>query len=91
MNHGARIIRLSLGQSQFLRNATFLPEALRRTLDEVLPAGQGACDLLVTTALAEELRSSFTDRLADVGFDAAYELTDEGRSLEELIDRFYVG
>jgi len=39
---------------------------------------------------AETLRDLLTERLATVGFDKDYVLTDEGRALEALIDKFFV-
>lgn len=45
--------------------------------------------LEVDSDLAERFRSAFTERLAQVGFDPAYELTGEGAVLEELIDVFF--
>lgn len=38
--------------------------------------------------MAEEFRNIFTERLAKIGFDENYELTTEGRMLEDLIDKF---
>ncbi len=38
---------------------------------------------------AEQLRGYFTLRLARVGFDADYRVTEEGRILEGLIDRLF--
>lgn len=39
--------------------------------------------------LIETFRDKFTLRLAEVGFDESYELTDEGKILENLIDKFF--
>lgn len=39
---------------------------------------------------AEIIRSYLTERLAKVGFDEDYELTLEGRILEDLIDHLYM-
>lgn len=47
--------------------------------------------LYVSQGVAEKFRSIFTDQLAKVGFGVDYELTGEGRTLEGLIDHFYVG
>jgi hypothetical protein len=41
-------------------------------------------------AEAEQLRDYLTHQLAVVGFDRNYSPNEEGRRLEELIDRFYI-
>lgn len=41
--------------------------------------------MLIST-FAERFRSAFTERIAQVGFDSAFELTGEGAALEELVD-----
>ncbi|MCX6892119.1 MAG: hypothetical protein NTX51_11425 [Verrucomicrobia bacterium] len=40
---------------------------------------------------AERLRQRLTEELARVGFDKDYTLTPQGRLLEELIDKFFLG
>jgi len=47
--------------------------------------------LEVSAATAEEFCEAFTEQLAKVGFDEAYEPTAEGKLLENLIDRFNEG
>lgn len=44
--------------------------------------------LSLDDATAERCRDGFTEKLAQVGFDSDYDLTDEGEMLEDLIDRF---
>ncbi len=44
----------------------------------------------LTLTTAEEFREAFTEHLAKVGFDDAYETNPEGKLLEDLIDRFYL-
>jgi len=39
---------------------------------------------------ADEIRDWASDELQKKGFDVNYELTDEGKILEELIDAFYI-
>lgn len=39
---------------------------------------------------AEEFREKFTLELTRVGFDDNYQLTTEGKLLEDLIDRFFI-
>lgn len=40
---------------------------------------------------ADEIRDWVMDKQAQIGFDINYELTPEGKILEELIDAFYIG
>lgn len=40
--------------------------------------------------MADEIRDWASDELQRKGFDINYELTPEGKMLEELIDLFYV-
>jgi hypothetical protein len=44
----------------------------------------------LSRAEAEQLRDSLTTQLAAVGFDKNYSPNEQGKMLEELIDRFYV-
>jgi hypothetical protein len=46
--------------------------------------------LRLTCTEAEELRDSLTLQLAAVGFDKDYSLNEQGRLLENLIDKFYL-
>jgi hypothetical protein len=39
---------------------------------------------------AEQLRDLLTARLAECGFDQRYALTEEGKMLEDMIDKFYI-
>jgi hypothetical protein len=90
MNSGEKSVHLSMSQAEYLRLSSFLPASLAQIVDGVKPESDGAVVIGVSPAVAEEFRSAFSDRLAKVGFSLNYELTDEGRTLEELIDRFFV-
>jgi hypothetical protein len=41
--------------------------------------------------IVEELRDLFIEQLQISGFDEQYRLTAEGKILEQLIDKFYLG
>jgi hypothetical protein len=84
------VVTLSARELAYLRSASFLPAALARVVHVARPAGPDGYKLKVPHDIAEQLRSSFTDRLAAAGFDANYELTAEGQMLEDLIDRFHL-
>lgn len=90
MNVARRLIRLSRDEVEYLRQASFLPSYLEEIVRSAEPASERSFFLRVSRDAAEGFRSAFTDRLAKVGFGVDYELTDEGRLLEDLIDRFYV-
>lgn len=40
---------------------------------------------------ADEIRDKCGEKLQIVGFDEKYDLTQEGKILESLIDKFYIG
>ena len=82
-----RPITLTVTHLRYLKEAAYLPESLARIVREASQTGDQAL-LIMPGETAEEFRSAFTERLAEVGFDAGYGLTDEGRLLEDLIDRF---
>jgi hypothetical protein len=70
-------------------SASFLPQPLRALLQEYAQWPSSAvATVLLSSEAVEEMREVFTERLAKVGFDAEYELTPEGRVLEDLIDCF---
>ncbi len=84
-------LELSGNELAYLKDADFLPEPLLRTLEMAQHRSDGAGLFIVARAVAEQFRSAFTDHLAKVGFGADYELTSEGKFLEVLIDRFFLG
>ena len=47
--------------------------------------------LEITSEKADELREFLGDRLQIAGFDENYELTAEGKILESLIDKCFIG
>jgi hypothetical protein len=77
----------------YLAGAIFLPARLRaecpRRPTDVHDAGPIEID--AATATADAVQSALTDRLGQVGFDADYDLTEEGAMLENLIDAFAGG
>ena len=72
----------------YLKNAAFLPEELRRVVNAAVAHGETATVMSLSRDMSERFREVFTERLAQVGFDRAYEPTSEGRLLEKLIDHF---
>lgn len=83
-------IKLSSNEIDFLCNAGFLDIHQIEFLRGAQASNDTDAVLRITRDLAEEFRDAFTIELAKVGFDANYDLTPEGRVIEDLIDRFYV-
>lgn len=89
MSVAEKRIHLSRRQAEYLRQSSFLPASLAEIVQAIESGADEAGELRVSRETAEKFRSAFTDQLAKVGFDSDYEPTDEGRILEELIDRFF--
>lgn len=78
-------VRLSAAQVDHLAQATYLPPRLHTAVTAGAQPGRSRT-LEVDEATAEALLSAFTARLANVGFDADDEPTEEGLLLEGLVD-----
>ena len=72
----------------YLRNTTFLPANLQEIVRHADVNGNKYV-VRVSREVAEQFRSAFSERLTSRGIDLNYEPTNEGRLLEDLIDRFY--
>ncbi len=84
------VIHLKARHFDYLRSIqACFPDSLLRVLETVQEKTQDTYVLSTSREIAEEFRDAFTDRLARYGFDAQYELTEEGKLLEDLIDRFF--
>ncbi len=90
MSKEDKLIRLSCEEERYLKESEFLPKSLREIVRSAGAFRHDVYFLRIARDNAETFRSLFTDRLARVGFDSNYEVTDEGRLLEDLIDRFFV-
>ncbi|MDR3322639.1 MAG: hypothetical protein LBS89_00335 [Zoogloeaceae bacterium] len=89
MSTSNRSVVLSRSEVDYLASADFLlPNLLECLQHAVQGQSDTAVALKLSSAVAEEFRDVFTDQLAKVGFDKAYEPTEEGKLLEDLIDRF---
>jgi len=88
MNATIRCVDLTRNEVDYLKTAGLLPLALLERLEDVRWRSGVAGTVEVSPAMAEEFRQAFTEQLAKAGFDESYELTPEGRLLEDLIDRF---
>ncbi len=74
----------------YLRNAAFLPDELARIVRDAKDGEGSGMSIPLSSETSERFREVLTDHLAKVGFDDAYEPTNEGKVLEALIDRFYM-
>ena len=83
-------IRLPRRDIHYLINAQFLGPVQIEAVRAAESSGDGSAVLKLSRNLAAEFREAFTHELAKVGFDENYELTAEGRILEDLVDLFYV-
>ena len=81
------MIALSLQDIRFMLENLTLPEALRKQLNGLISNN----DKLISNDVADQLRDLCTDRLDTHGFDIDYHPTEEGKKLEALIDKLYIG
>lgn len=91
MNAAVRCVGLTRSEVDYLNTAGLLPSTLFECLKDIRWRSGVAGTLEVSAATAEAFREAFTEQLANVGFDEAYEPTAEGKLLENLIDRFHEG
>jgi hypothetical protein len=81
---------LNLAQSEYLRSANYLPVDLQELITSQLLESKlhSRPELSLDDDAAESFRQAFTERLAQAGFDGDYKLTQEGATLELLIETF---
>lgn len=81
------MITLSLRDIDFILETLSLPTHLQRELELL----KNETVMRVSEDVADQLRDLCSDRLDTHGFDASYKLTGEGKKLEELIDKLFIG
>ena len=79
----AKLSQVDLG---YLRKHSVLPNLLNGLTN----SSDATSALEIEREFAEAFREALTERLANVGFDANYQPNDEGRYLEDLIDRLFI-
>jgi hypothetical protein len=86
-------IRLPLAHWTYLANSLELPTHLLQRLRQAQPcASPGSrVDVVLTAEEADDMRNRCAEQLQLRGFGADYELNDEGRMLQELIDYLFTG
>jgi nicotinic acid phosphoribosyltransferase len=82
-------LKLSCEEIKYLHGADFIDPFLLDELRKAEVLVDASVVLRVSREAAESLRDTFTLQLAKVGFNENYDLTPEGRILEDLIDRFH--
>lgn len=84
------IVKLNKNQFDYLNYSLSVEqELLRLKLKEVSQENQFVL-IEIDEGTADEIHDWASDELQRKGFDINYELTPEGKILEELIDLFYV-
>lgn len=84
------IVKLNKNQFDYLSySLSEEQELLRLKLKEISQENQFVL-IEIDEETADEIRDWASDELQRKGFDINYELTPEGKTLEELIDLFYV-
>lgn len=83
-------IKLSKKQFDYVSDSLSKSElSLSARLNEVSTTNQFVI-IEIDEMIADEIRDWASEKLQKVGFDINYNLVDEGKILEELIDLFYV-
>lgn len=79
------MIRINSDDVLFMLTMLQLTPDLRQVLKSIAEGGA------ISDDQADELRDCCTDRLDEIGFDKNYELTEDGRKLEALVDKLFIG
>jgi len=82
------IVKLTKKQLDYLSYHLSEEQEILRLKLQIRKEAQFIIDVDEDTA--DEIRDWASDKLQKKGFDVNYELTDEGKILEELIDLFYI-
>ncbi len=83
-------IQLTKSECDYIRKANFFPlELLELFLN--IEKQEVIYILKLLQTQADEIRDLCGERLQFVGFDEKYELTKEGKILESLIDKLFLG
>jgi hypothetical protein len=79
------MITLNLSDIRFMQTVLSLSESHRKLFDKLTSKKEK----LIPDEVSDELSDLCADRLETHGFDAYHSPTEEGRKLEELIDKLY--
>jgi hypothetical protein len=84
------IIKFTKKQKDYLINNCLLQ---KEDLTKLLSTGKEQFNSFIielSEDKIDELRDICSDKLQEIGFDEDYELTNDGKMLEELIDLLYI-
>lgn len=84
-----RSIHLNKEEYDYLSQASFLPKILKKMMIPATPAEKGRIEGL--PYWIDEIRNLCKIQLQVTGFNKSYESTPEGKILEDLVDKFYIG
>lgn len=84
-------IKLNQDEYSYLCKASFLPDRLRQLFFLTERREENAYMLNISEDQADEIRDLCGEQLQLVGFDEKYDPTPEGKLLEDLVDKFYIG
>ena len=85
-----KIIKLNQEEFEYLKNTLFLSKDLEFSV-LVERKNEDVVALHVSEDQADKIRDLCNEKLQIVGFDEDYNLTNEGKILDHLIDKFYFG
>ncbi|MBY0508124.1 MAG: hypothetical protein K2X03_29695 [Bryobacteraceae bacterium] len=81
--------KVSASELRYLQQTPFIDKPLKRYLESaVVDLATGT--LFLDRLCVDRLREALTIHLANVGFDIDYSVSEEGRQIEDLIDRLYL-
>lgn len=89
MKEREREFQLSSEEFACLKQCVTSDNSLARLLTNHGTLPENKVTLRLAGVDAERLRACLTERLATIGFQEDYTLTNQGQVLEDLIDRFY--
>jgi hypothetical protein len=90
MNPMRKTAKLRRSDVDYLRHHSLLPDSVIIELMSKMHAVFPPASLEIDRDVAKPIRDVLAERLVEVGFDENYEPNEEGRFLEDLIDRLFV-
>mgnify|MGYP001480328708 CR=1 FL=1 len=91
MTEAKHDFQLSTDEADYLFRLAAHDESLARLLEPASEPDDRAVKVRLTHAETEYVRDRLTVKLAAVGFDEDYSPNEQGRVLEKLIDKFFLG
>jgi hypothetical protein len=83
-------IELNKNEYTYLCQTSFLEEKYRKLLFSS-DHHDGRYSIKISEGRADEIRDLCGERLQIADFDEKYELSQEGKILESLVDKFFIG